>query len=392
MKRFVVVSGLLACTLGCRRGRRAPWPRDPRLEFATACPDPRYVNAPAVSIPTVGAGEVRSVATTRFSGRRYVAWVTDDGAALWREGASVATRVTPPIPGGAFAMDATATRLLLAWASREGQVLVAAIDPSGATRAFPPWGSGVTELALAARPDGAVVVWRDAQGLMVRLLDPDGTPSGPPTFLASSPADAPSVTWSAGCWTAVWRVVAGGLGILRMRTIGRDGALHGQAVDAVRTDGSLGPPSVRWGGGRLALAWSDARNGDRGLQCTTVDRAGHTQSEPQRLSIRFAEGARASIAWDGAAFGVTWWEPVQGGVPRSFFALVDRTGRRIGTGMRVLSDDVPLTTPVVDWERPQYVLVVARGREVELRRTGPLGCDFPPYVPPPSGPVRSTPH
>ena len=32
---------------------------------------------------------------------------------------------------------------------------------------------------------------------------------------------------------------------------------------------------------------------------------------------------------DGAAFGVAWWEPVGGGVPRSFFALLDRGGRRV---------------------------------------------------------------
>lgn len=383
MRSLALALALLALAPACRRHRRGARTRDPRREFATACPDPRYVNAPAVPAPSAGGGEVRSVATARLAGRRHVVWVTDEGAALWREGSPVATRVTPPIPGGSFAMDATAERLVMAWPSLERQVLVAAFDASGAARAFPPWAGGVAEVALAAAPDGALVAWRDARGVMARPLGPRGEPLGAPALVAPPPADAPAVAWAGGAWAVVWRAVEGGAGFVRMRTIGRDGAPRGPAVDAVRTDAGVGPPSARWGGGRLALAWSDARNGDRGLQSAAVGRDGRPLAEPQRLSVRFAEGARASIAWDGAAFGVAWWEPVGGGAPRSFFALLDRSGRRIGTGMRLLADDdaAPLIAPAVDWERPQYVIAAARGREVEVRRTGPLGCDLPPYAP-----------
>jgi hypothetical protein len=145
-------------------------------------------------------------------------------------------------------------------------------------------------------------------------------------------------------------------------------------------DGEMGPPSIAWGGDRLAVAWSDRRNGDRGLQIAASDLTGRHASEAQRLSVRFEREARASIAWDGAAFGVTWWEPVGGGLPRGYMALVDRAGRRIGTSMRlVVDDDAALTSPVIAWERPDYFFAAVRsGTIVEARRTGPRGCDMPP--------------
>jgi len=385
VRRAALALALLALAPACRRRGHARRARDPRQEFATGCVDARYVSAPAVPAPALGAEAPRVVTTARLAGKRYVAWATDEGAVLWREGAVNSTRVTPPIPGAAFAMDATATRLLLLWVSRDREALLAAFDDGLAARAFPPWGRGVTEVALAATSDGALAVWRDPRGIVARPIGPRGEPGGAAEVIATGAVDAPTVAWTGGSWAVVWRAVEGGAGFVRMRTIGRDGVPRGPAVDVVRTDAAIGPPSACWGAGRLAVTWSDARNGDRGLQSAAVDRAGRPAAEPQRLSVRFAEGARASLAWDGAAFGVAWWEPVGGGAPRSYFALLDRTGRRIGTGMRVLADDdaAALTLPALAWERPQYVLAVVRaGREVELRRTGPRGCDLPPYVAP----------
>lgn len=384
MRGAAVALALLALAPACRRRGHARRARDPRQEFATGCVDPRYVSAPAVPAPVVGAAPPRVVTTARLAGKRYVAWATDEGAVLWREGAAASTRVTPPVPDAAFAMGATATRLLLLWVSRDREALLAAFDEGLAARAYPPWGRGVAEVALAATSDGALAVWRDPRGIVARPVGPRGEPGGAPEVIAAGAVDAPAVAWTGGSWAVVWRAVENGAGFVRMRTIGRDGVPTGPAVEVVRSDAAIGPPSACWGAGRLAVTWSDARNGDRGLQSVAVDRAGRPAAEPQRLSVRFAEGARASLAWDGAAFGVTWWEPVGGGAPRSFFALLDRSGRRIGTGMRVLADDesAALTLPVVDWERPQYVIAVARGAEVELRRTGPRGCDLPPYQAP----------
>ncbi len=111
-----------------------------------------------------------------------------------------------------------------------------------------------------------------------------------------------------------------------------------------------------------------------------MDLHGRRLADPQRLSTRFAEGARASLAWDGAAWGAVWWEPVGGGNPRVYMALVDRTGRRIGSPMRVhTGDELPTTEPVLAWERPDYfVAMVREGARVEALRTGPRGCDMPP--------------
>ena len=71
--------------------------------------------------------------------------------------------------------------------------------------------------------------------------------------------------------------------------------------------------------------------------------------------------------------------PVSGGAPRSYLARVDARGRRIGSAMRVaVEDDSGMLHPSLRWERAGYVLAMARADgTLELRRTGPLGCDAP---------------
>jgi hypothetical protein len=48
--------------------------------------------------------------------------------------------------------------------------------------------------------------------------------------------------------------------------------------------------------------------------------------------------------------------------------------------MRVFENDgVALTLPALTWARPDYSVVTVRdGTSIELRRTGPRGCDAPP--------------
>lgn len=383
---LVALAGLAAGACR-RRGGAARREKDPRVEFATGCVDSRYVTAPAMTVPAEGGGEVRALATAVVGAQRFVGWATDEGASVWREGAATSVRVTPALVPGAFALAGTGQRVLVAWAEAgAGRLQVASLDAEGRAEAWPPVTTGAREIALAGRRDGALVVWREGDGggasVRARALDARGRAVGAAVNVAAGAVDAPAVTWTGARYAVAWRERAGDAGLVRARALSADGAAQGEAFVAVRTDAEVGPPAIAWGGGRLAVAWSDRRNGDLGLQVTTVDFAGRARAEPQKLSVRFAPGARASLAWDGGAFGAAWWEPVGGGAPRAFFALVDRTGRRIGTGMTVETDaDAALTLTALAWERPAYVLATVRaGAGVELRRTGPQGCDMPPMA------------
>ena len=381
----------LVALSGCHRRRRhAARVRDPRSEFATGCVDPRYVTAPSAVVATSTDGDVTSVATASLGGKRSVAFATPSGVTLAREGASP-VRVTGPVRDGAFSLAATSRRLLVAWVdARTSWLQVAAIDADGRAAAWPPFSRSATRCALSAGARGALVAWLEGDGARSNLravtVDASGQPSSEPFELASGEVDSPAVTFTGARFVVAWR--ANGATIAA-RTVTSD-AHAGAAFTLVEGTRELemGPASLAWGGDRLAVAWSDRRNGDRGLQIATSDLAGRHSAEAQRLSVRFERDARASIAWDGAAFGVAWWEPVGGGQPRGYMALVDRSGRRMGTAMRVMvDDDDALTQPAIAWERPDYFLASVRASTtVEARRTGPRGCDMPPLLEGPRGP------
>lgn len=377
--RSVVALALLMLASGCHRRRAsAPRVRDPRQEYGTGCVDPRYVTAPSAVVATAPAGALRQVETAARCGVRAVAWC--DGATV-----SVAIEGREPVrvveggTTGHFAMASTNGRYLVAWRDGEGNVRVATVDASASVTTGEVLARGVTGVAMAGTTQGALVVWTTGMGrVMAQRLGREGAKVGEAIPVAIDGGDEPAVTWTGMRWVVAWRRARRAI---EARMVNADGSLETASFTVVpEGEGEVGAPTVAWGGARLAVAWSDRRNGDLALQVTSVDLRGRRLADPQRLSTRFAEGARASLAWDGAAWGAVWCEPVGGGAPRTYMALVDRTGRRIGSPMRVhTGDELPTTEPVLAWERPDYFIAMVReGARVEALRTGPRGCDMPP--------------
>ncbi len=389
--RLVALACVALFAVGCHRRRhRRSRVKDPRVEFATGCVDPRYVTAPSAVVATSTDGDVASVATASLAEKRAVAFASPSGVTLAREGASP-VRVTGPVRDGAFSLAATSQRFLIAWVdARMAWLQVAAIGADGRSAAWPPFSRAATRCALDAGSRSALVAWAEGEGARAALravtMDASGQPTSEPFELARGEVDAPAVAFTGARYVVAWR--ANGAKIAA-RAVTPDGHAGPEftLVEGTR-ELEMGPATLAWGGDRLAVSWSDRRNGDRGLQIATSDLTGRHRAEAQRLSVRFERDARASIAWDGAAFGVAWSEPVGGGQPRGYMALVDRDGRRMGTSMRiVVDDDAALTQAVIGWERPDYFLASVRGATtVEARRTGPRGCDMPPLLEAPRGP------
>jgi hypothetical protein len=111
----------------------------------------------------------------------------------------------------------------------------------------------------------------------------------------------------------------------------------------------------------------------------STDLAGGDVGDVQRLSIRYTDDSTASVVGAERFFGVAWSEPVGGGAPRSYLARVDPRGRRIRSAMRVaVADDSGMERPSLRWEHVGFVLAMERADgALELRRTGPRGCDMP---------------
>lgn len=194
--------------------------------------------------------------------------------------------------------------------------------------------------------------------------------------------------------------VAGGRGVRRVAWRDDDGAhrwnfgdehlLRGDGVDLCAW---MESPGVRCADareararGRIAVLRVRSSGDASNLFVFVRSRAG--EGEAQQLTARFDPREPAAIAWDGGAFGAAWTEPVHGARPRGYFALIDREGRRVGSAMRVrVQDEVGLRSARLAWTGADYLFAALRDDgAVELRSSGPRGCDEPLSPQPPAVP------
>lgn len=380
-KTLVCVVAILwsACPVACRRHRvtaRAPRERDPRQQFATGCEDPRFVlGRRLVGVPRESVSATRAV-PVRVGGRDVVVAATADGVRAWRAspddavdaGEAQGVWVSRDVATSLSAAELGARAAVVAHASARG-VTLTLLDDVARPLLDLSWATDVSVASVGARAMAVA-----SGGGRVELVCVDALRGARGCGVVTSQGADAVVTAAGAGFGVAWREGDR----VRVQPRGLDGAARAPAFDAVTSQG-VGRVAMAYGGGRFALAWSDRRGGDVALHSASVSPWGGAARDVQRLSVRFDASAVASIAWDGGAFGVAWWEPIAGGHPRSYMAFVGRDGMRIGTQMRVyLEDDAPLRAPVLHWASPNYALAAVRGDgAVETRRMGPLGCDEP---------------
>ncbi|MDB4931877.1 MAG: hypothetical protein JWM10_4361, partial [Myxococcaceae bacterium] len=335
----------------------------------TACYDARYVTG--VRLRQRFTGDHPAVAGT--AGARVFAWRVADGVMAWWEGMDAPVRVVEgPVTEGPTLVVQRAYAWV-GWGDARG-VALRTLGQDGALAAAKRW-DGVAHGTLAISGDYAVWAAQRGEGgpLVARgLADPTER-----TF--ADGGSAPALVALDDGFVAAWTEPAGDAWALRGRGLALDGTPRAGAFEVQRAPGPMGAPGVARGGSRLLFAWGDHRSGDAGLHVVGTDLRGGAAGEAQRLSIRYTDASTASVAAAGRGFGVAWSEPVGGAAPRSYLARVDARGRRLGSAMRVaVEDDSGLAQPWLRWERAGYVLALSRADgSLDLRRTGPLGCDAP---------------
>lgn len=368
----LIALGLLgAVSPGCRWwSRRHPHARPaPVRDVATACYDARFVTGQRIQRRL--EGEHPAVAGT--AGSRVFAWRSARGVFGWWEGMGEPAQLAE----GAVAEGPTVVVrrgvALVGWVDGQGAVF-RTLAQDAALGAPTRW-EGAVHASIATAGDYALWVGQLGEGgaLAARgLTDATAHPFAPG-------GSGPAVAALPDGFVAAWTASEGEASVLRGRALALDGAPRAEAFEVQRASGAMGAPSLDRAGSRLLFAWSDHRSGDAGLHVLATDLSGSAVGPAQRLSIRYTDESRASVAGAGRGFGVAWSEPVAGAAPRSYLARVDARGRRLGSAMRVaVEDDSGMAQPSLRWERAGFVLAMARADgTLELRRTGPLGCDEP---------------
>ena len=369
--RLIVAGLLLAAAPGCRwwARRHPPARRAGGREVATACYDARFVTGQR--IPRRFVGDHPAVAGT--TGVRVFVWRAADGVYGWWEGMGVPVQIADGAVTDGPTVVVRRGVALVGWGDARGAVQRSlALD--GALGTPTRW-DGASRASLVVTGDYALWVGQlgaggalAARGLVDATVRPFADGGAGPAVVALPDG-----------FTVAWTARAGDGSILRGQALALDGAARGAPFEVQRAGGVMGAPSLARSGDRLLFAWSDHRSGDAGLHVLTTNLQGAAAGPAQRLSIRYTDDSTASVVGAGRRFGVAWSEPVAGAAPRSYLARIDGQGRRLGSAMRVAADDDSgLTQPSLRWERAGYVLALARADgTLELRRTGPLGCDEP---------------
>ncbi len=371
LQRLIVLGLLVAAGPGCRWWRRRhPHARPAAArDVATACYDARFVTGQR--IPQRLVGDHPAVSGT--AGARVFAWRTPQGVYGWWEG----MRAPAQLAEGAVTEGPTVVVrrgvAMVGWGDARGAALRTLAQDAAVGE--PTRWDGAVHATVAVAGDYALWVGQlgEGGGLAARgLTDATAHPF-------AERGSGPAVTALPDGFMAAWTAREGEASVLRGRALALDGAARGEAFEVQRATGAMGAPSLARGGNRLLFAWSDHRSGDAGLHVLTTDLSGVGAGEPQRLSIRYTDESMASVAAAQRGFGVAWSEPVAGATPRSYLARVDSRGRRLGSAMRVaVEDDAGMAQPSLRWERAGFVLAMARADgTLDLRRTGPLGCDEP---------------
>ncbi|MBI5515468.1 MAG: hypothetical protein HY909_16935 [Deltaproteobacteria bacterium] len=377
----------LALLSGChRRGRhRAPGPSDPRLRLATACEDPRYVMAPPRATRFLGPlPAVDRPALAGSAGRVLVAAAHAAGAVAWVEGEAQPAALEPgPVLGDLAAVGLPAgaqARFVVAWTRAPGTEL-RWLDARGAVRAqvtLPRERAPSMAYTSGALAVATLVGGEDLPTVRLRLFDARGRAVRDAVALGPAGVGrAVAVTAAGARFALVWSGTVLRPGLLRFATVDLGGGASA-VTDVLEERGAVGRVALAYGGGRVALVWTDTRSGVPEVYSTAVDLEGRCPPGVQQLSVRAELGARPSVVWDGGAFGAAWSEPLGPDRWRSYVALLDTGGLRIGTQVRLWEPDeaVSLKTPSLVFTGRGYALASARGDgAVELRHTGPRLCD-----------------
>lgn len=370
LRHLIVVALVAAVAPGCRwwRRRHPPARAAAHRTVATQCYDARFVTGQRLS-PRI---EGRHPAVAGAGDARVIAWRTADGVWAARGDGSPPVRLgdAAATEGPTVVVDARGADVawvdaqgaaLASWTADAAPVLSRWQGVSGVALAR----SGGRTLGLALAPGGVILARRSDDSLVPLTLPGERT--------------APAVVAVNGGFVATWGARDGDAWALRGQALGVDGTPSGPGFVVARATGPIGRPSVARSGLRLLFAWSDHRSGDAGLHVASTDLAGGHVGDAQRLSIRYTDEATAAVTGTPSGFGVAWSEPVGGGAPRSYLARVDLAGRRLGSALRVaVEDDSGMERPALRWERGGFMLAMERADgALELRRTGPRGCDMP---------------
>ena len=230
---------------------------------------------------------------------------------------------------------------------------------------------------------GVFVTWLERQeggaDVWARLLDADGRDLGP----AIKIAPAGPTTWNLNAARDpeghIWVVFDASFGtradeLFAARLVAEAGSLETLGVDRLTSDDGFDSkyPDLAFGDGKLALTWSDRRNGNREVYLytgSTDEVAAGVDDHAHRITNTETPSIGAYLAWNGELFGLAW-SGSESGNYEIYFRSFSSAGEPVGEVRRLTRNSTASLIPAIEPWRDGFVLVW--NEDVEEERTSHL--------------------
>jgi hypothetical protein len=184
-----------------------------------------------------------------------------------------------------------------------------------------------------------LVAWHDDRDgeydIYFAILSPSGTPAGAESKLNETTTSATysSVAWAGSQYGVAWEDNRLGAKQIYLARVTSWGSKSGSDL-RVSTGGTSSFVSMAWSGSEFGIAWQDTRSPTSEIFMRRVDGLGATVGTDVRLTSAESTAEYADVVWTGSLYAVAW-DDNRTGTNQIYLGLVDPTGARIGSDVRV---------------------------------------------------------
>jgi hypothetical protein len=242
---------------------------------------------------------------------------------------------------------------------RMGSQIRVTDDPGLSARASAVWTGSEIAVAWHDNRDGQAEIY-------LARLTPLGEKIGADIRLtdAAGASEQPSLRWTGSELAAAWSDARDGNAEIYLARATSLGEKIGGDVRITDDASASAAPVLVGAGSQLAVVWVDDRLGmlDTELYLALVSAAGEKTSGDIRLTDAAGTSEMPSLAWTGSRLGVAWKD--QRDVDYEiYFALVDETGAKEGSDVRITNAAGGSGSPSLHWTGSHFLLAWCDGRD-----------------------------
>jgi hypothetical protein len=223
--------------------------------------------------------------------------------------------------------------------------------------------------SLAFNSGGYGVAWEDERSgagqadIFFARLDPAGAKIGIDVAVTSTHVRAvrPSLVFTGAQYGVAWEDERDGNSEIYFNLIGVDGTLAGENVRITDAMGSSAVSALVWNGAGFGLAWYDGREGGLGVYFAAVDVSGNKVGTDVRVADAFetpSDGEKLDLAWspEESAYGLVWHDDRDGNL-EVYFARILGDGTKPEPDIRVSDGLGDSDQPDLAWSGSQWGVV-----------------------------------